>query len=290
VTKSIILHDRTREQVTQFAAQPSHALLLVGASGIGKATLAQQIVAEALGLTPESLAQHPYLRTVAPEKNSIGIEVIRELQHFLQLKTLGDKPLRRAIIIEQSNSLTTEAQNAFLKLLEEPPKDTLLVLTASTHRALLPTILSRVQMITVYTPDQHDLKTFFAEQGKDDRAIAQAYFLSGGLPGLMHALLQGETEHPLLTGVATAKELLGQSVFERLSIVDRLSKQKDEAAILLEALRRIAQVSLGQATQKADAARIKQWHRILKHVYAAEQAMATSANTKLVLTNVMLRL
>jgi hypothetical protein len=287
---SLVLHQRTHDQIAQFMSAPAHALLLVGPDGIGKTALAEHLAAQLLGLSGEEFARHPYVRRVGPEKNTISIETVRELQKFLQLKTIGTEPLRRAIIIEHSSALTTEAQNAFLKLLEEPPKDTVIILTAASQRALLPTILSRAQLIAVHAPEIETLRQHFAEQGKDAAEVQRAYSLSGGLPGLMHALLNDEAQHPLLASVTQAKELLRQTPFERLALVDRLSKQKDEAATLLTALQRIAEAGLHGATTKKDARQLKQWHHILKITQSALQAMTYNANMKLLLTDVMLHL
>lgn len=286
--KHLILHSTTKQHVAQFVANPRHALLLVGSNGIGKTSLAEAMLAEILGLEQGALDQYPYFSVVRSEKNSISIEAIRDLQRFLQLKTLGQRPLRRAVIIEHAETLTTEAQNAFLKLLEEPPADTVLILAADNPRALLPTILSRTQLIAMSAPAEEDLRLHFAAQGKDAAAINQAYLLSGGLPGLMYALLENDQTHPLLKGVATAKEILQKSTFERLALVESLSKQKDETLYTLDALQHIAQTMLDGAAQKNDTAKLKQWHHILKATTMARDALAQSANTKLVLDNLML--
>jgi DNA polymerase-3 subunit delta' len=285
-----LLHAQTRKQVASFTANPSHALLLVGPHGIGKTFLATAVIADILGLSSDTVHQHPYFLHVQPGSSSISIDTIRELQKFLQLKTLGsERPIRRAIIVEHAETLTTEAQNAFLKLLEEPPADTIMVLTANNQRALLPTILSRAQQIAVQVPAEADVKAHFASHA-DAASLTQAFFLSGGLPGLMHALLSGDTAHPLTEGVAQAKQVLQKNLFERLAMVESLAKQKESAAHTLDALLLIAQVSISQATTKGDAAKIKQWHHILKVTHAAQQALLVSANTKLTLTNLMLNL
>jgi DNA polymerase-3 subunit delta' len=290
MSAALILHDTTKEHVAQFVAQPSHAVLLVGSTGIGKTHLAQHLLAQVLELKDSALISHPYYALISSEKDSISIDAIRELQHFMQLKTIGTKPLRRGIIIEHADTLTTEAQNAFLKLLEEPPADTVIVLTASNQLALLPTIRSRIQAIPIHTPAEQTMRAHFEALGKDGQAINQAFFLSGGLPGLMHALLSEDTAHPLFDGVATAKEVLQKPVFERLALVEGLSKQKDQAIYMLEALQHIARTGLNQAADKKDAARIKQWHRILKVTSEALNALAQNASTKLVLSNAMLHL
>lgn len=286
-----MLHATTKQQLQQFIVAPVHAVLLTGAHGIGKGTVATSLVATLLDIPSEKVGQHPYVHLLAADaKGTISIEAIRGLNKFLQLKTIGKRSLRRAVIVEHADGLTTEAQNAYLKLLEEPPADSVMILTASSVRALLPTIRSRLQVIPVHEPADTELQAFFTAQGKKTDAVTQAYFLSGGLPGLMHALLAGDEAHPLLQGVAQAKALLQQDTFERLCTVDALSKQREDAQYTLEALSRIAQTGLRQATTRQDTARIAQWHRVRKVTHEAADALGKSANAKLVLSNLLLRM
>lgn len=285
-----VLHPQTKAQVAQFLNQPGHALLLIGADGIGKRSLADTIAAHVLEIGKDKLSDYPYFTVVVPEKNTISIDMIRQLQRFMQLKTVGKRPLRRIVIIESAACMTTEAQNAFLKLLEEPPADTVLLLTVDTPRSLLPTILSRTQTLTVHAPEEAALKTFFADRGKQPAAIQQAYFLSGGLPGLMYGLLDDSETHPLLSGVTTAKELLQKTLFERLVLAEQLSKQKDETRHTITALQHIAQTGLNQSAKKQSDSKVRQWHHVLKVATEAQIALEHNANPKLVLTNMMLHM
>jgi hypothetical protein len=286
----IILHPQTHAAIERYGAQPGHATILIGSHGIGKTYVAEHMVAGVLDMAPAALAQYPYYLHIAPDGTSISIDAIRTLQRFLQLKTLGNtRQLRRAIIVEHADALTTEAQNAFLKILEEPPRDTILILTANSQHTLLPTILSRAQPVMVPIPAEADSKAYFASHG-DATTINQAYFLSGGRPGLMQALLADDKTHPLMQGVATAKAILQAKLFERLTMVEALSKNKEAAGYVLEALCHIAQASIAGATAKADDAKLKQWHRILKATQEAREALQINANPKLTLTNYMLTL
>ncbi len=285
----LVLHEATRAQLDNLVQAPTHAVLLAGPDGIGKTAIAEALVAMLLQLDKSKLASHPYFMIIRPEGTSISIEAIRQLQKFLQLKSTGENQLRRAVIIEAAHALTTEAQNAFLKLLEEPPADTLIVLTANGPRALLPTIRSRVQTLPIHVPSKVQLEPLFAASAKDEATQRQAYFLSGGLPGLLHALL-GEEEHPLLVGVATAKQILGGTPFDRLALVEPLSKQKTAALQVVEALERIAQSGLAAAGDKQDGAKIKQWHRVRKQAFQARRALEQSANAKLTLSNLFLQI
>ncbi len=287
---AVILHDQTREQLEHFSHDPAHALLLVGADGIGKTTVAELLLAQLLALEINKLTQYPQFLRVQPDGDSISIEAIRQLQKFLQLKTFGTQPLRRAVLIEHAQGLTTEAQNAYLKLLEEPPADTIMILTVDSPQSLLPTILSRMQTITVHLPEASQLQSLLQQSTKDETAKRQAYFLSGGLPGLLTALIQDDATHPLVDAVATAKDILQKQPFERLAMVDALSKQKEQTRAVLGALERIAQTGLAQATAKQDSKRIAQWHRIRKEVLKTSGALNRSANAKLAVSNLFLHL
>jgi DNA polymerase III delta prime subunit len=83
--------------------------------------------------------------SVKQNSASIGIEDIKQMQKKLFLKPL--KGETKAVILEDAELLTIEAQNALLKVLEEPPQHTLIVLSTNTKETLLPTIISRCQLI-----------------------------------------------------------------------------------------------------------------------------------------------
>ena len=86
-----------------------------------------------------------YDQTIISEEGSIGIEAIRKMQHTLLLKPYRGK--YKSIVLENAQNLTLEAQNAMLKLLEEPPSYVYIFLSATTNQNFLPTILSRCQVI-----------------------------------------------------------------------------------------------------------------------------------------------
>ncbi|MGF7229349.1 MAG: AAA family ATPase [Candidatus Saccharibacteria bacterium] len=285
----LVLHPHSQDLLKAYIVQPSHAILLLGAEGIGKGTIGLGMSGRLLSVTTDRLATSPTFRHIIPdEKRTISIESIRKLQQFVRLKTTGTATIRRVILIENADRMTTEAQNAFLKLLEEPPTDTALIMTAAHIHGLLPTIRSRVQTLSIITPPKAQLLEHFKAQPSS--RVTQAFFLSGGLPGLMTALLDGDTSHPLVESVVIAKQILQQQLFERLAHIEPLAKQKEQAISLCDALGRIAQAGLQQAADKQDTKRLKQWHRIIKETYQAKNSFEANANTKLVLTNLMLQL
>lgn len=100
-------------------------------------------------------ANHPDALIVEPER-SIGIDQIRQIKDFLTKKNWQGKG-KKLVVIWQAQLMTPEAQNAFLKTLEEPPGNSLIILLANNKNALLPTIISRCHLINlVPTPKQKE--------------------------------------------------------------------------------------------------------------------------------------
>jgi len=84
--------------------------------------------------------------SLSDEKKSIGIKEIKNIQDSIHLKPL--KGNKKAVAIEDAETLTTEAQNSLLKLLEEPPRSTLIFLLSKSLDPILPTIRSRCKIIS----------------------------------------------------------------------------------------------------------------------------------------------
>ena len=93
----------------------------------------------------------PFDITTIELETSLGIEDVRTIQKKIFLKPFrGDT---KATIIYNAHTASIEAQNALLKLLEEPPAHTILILTAQNKQSFLPTILSRCTIIELDTTD-----------------------------------------------------------------------------------------------------------------------------------------
>jgi len=150
LAKDILRKDIGKERV-------SSSYLFVGPKGVGKKLTAISL-AKALNCFKGGVdscdecancrlidkGNFPDCITVSPdEKGSIKIEMIREIKQTVSLRTMG----RRVIIIEDADTMTEEAQNAFLKTLEEPPLDTTIILTSSKPKHLFQTIISRCKLV-----------------------------------------------------------------------------------------------------------------------------------------------
>jgi len=108
-------------------------------------------------LKTNSLSSHPDFILVTA-KEYITIDQIRELQKKLSFKSYKGK--ERVSVIHEAEKLTLPAQNALLKTLEEPPKNTIIILTVNQKEAILPTIISRCQVIKIKSKNFFQIKDY----------------------------------------------------------------------------------------------------------------------------------
>lgn len=107
---------------------------------------------------------NPDLLIIAPEK-TIGIDQIRQIKAFLSKKSWRAKG-KKTVIVNQAGAMTRDAQNAFLKTLEEPPKNSVIILAAGNKASLLETIVSRCQIIVLKTKTEPINKNLLKEWEK----------------------------------------------------------------------------------------------------------------------------
>ena len=285
----LLLHPHTQNAFDDFISSPSQSLIIDGQIGSGKTSAAAHLVSKILALSAPQLDNNAKVRHLKPTNGTISIDDVRSIQEFVKLKTLGSSSVRRAIVIEESEALTREAQNSLLKLLEEPPADTVIVLTTSNLTSLLPTIRSRSQIIRIKSPKREASDVFFEVHGFDSAAIDKAYYISQGRVGLMQTILSGDSNE-LLDQINLAKQLLAMSKFERLLRVDALIKQKDSIDLFLQALETVCRAGLSQASERDRNDQVKRWHNSLAVVIDAHLNLFKQANTKLLITDLVLSL
>src|SRR5262245_61992660 len=127
----------------------AHAYLITGGPGSGKEILAAELASLVNGTPMEDIfsakAREVFIARPESKSRRIVTVQIRELEHALQMRAADGR--RKVVIIPDADRLQTEAANAFLKTLEEPPKDSLLLLLSALPEALPETILSRCIVI-----------------------------------------------------------------------------------------------------------------------------------------------
>jgi len=163
--------------------------------------------------------RHADVRIVVPGKEEIRIDAIRDLRQRAQRRPFEGK--RSVFIVDPAERMTTEAANALLKTLEEPPPSSCLILIASDPDALLPTVRSRCRLLALHPLSTADLVAHLVKAASLTQEEAHLVAtLSGGRPG---RALRFD-----LDAYRSAREAV-------LEILDRLVERRPRAHVLKDA-------------------------------------------------------
>ena len=283
MTKNLIIDPITKKNIELFLKSPFPCVALIGPAGSGKTFIAE-FIADGIEL--------PDTSTISLDAKKSGIDDVRELQKSLKLTTAGDKDIRRVIIISNFDYFGHEAQNSLLKTLEEPPLDTLIIITINNESKVLNTIYSRVKKINIRPITKKLASDTYTNDHSSDE-INRAHSLSMGQAGLFVSLLENKDSHPLVMAINTAKELLKKSKSTQIAGIDKIikSKEPDFVEIFLDGLFRILNASYNQMIEKqAKNADIKTAYKRLVYINECIDDVTSGLSKKLALTRLLLKI
>jgi len=170
----------------------AHAYLFAGPPGSGRREMASAFAqalfcerggsdacGECLECRKVLHGNHPDLHVISPDGATVKIEQIRTLQRELSYRSVGAG--YKVYIIEGAETMTVQASNSLLKFLEEPPSPVVAILLAPSAQAVLPTILSRSQLIAFVPGDREALANALVQEGKSPLLARAAVSLASGL-------------------------------------------------------------------------------------------------------------
>lgn len=229
---NLALHTASRHLIQAYLRVPAHAILLSGPIGIGTGSTAQAIAAELK-------ARHDDIHMIKPdEKGTIPIERIRGL--YTLTRTIYDSP--RVVIIDDAESMSHAAQNALLKLLEEPSGQTYFILTSHQPHLLLATIHSRAQQIELRPITLKQSQAIVNSAPAEDQK--RLLFIAQGLPAELTRLGQ---DHEYFASQAelvnAARQLLQADQYDRL-IITKDYKDRSAAIQLVVMVGRLLEFSV----------------------------------------------
>jgi DNA polymerase-3 subunit delta' len=172
--------------------------------------------------------KHPDLSVVqsAEDSTTLKVEQIREVLHSISLKPFSAQ--YRVTVFLRFQEANASAANALLKTLEEAPAHAVLILTAETPEQLLPTIISRCEVLRLRPLPASVVEGDLVQHGVDPERARLIAHISGGKPGYARRLVDDmqllETRELRLEEL---KSLLPASRVERFSYADKLSKDKE---------------------------------------------------------------
>ncbi len=256
-------------------------MLLAGPSGIGKGAFAREAVARLLCEHPGPAAacgacpschwlagsNHPDFRHLRPESEvetdgdaptveikkasrQIRIEQIRELEEFVFVGS--HRGGARVVLIDPADTMNHAAQNALLKILEEPSLNVYFILVTKKIMVLLPTILSRCRVLKLPKPTSRQASDWLAING--DGQAAELLTILGGAP--LRALAESQSGRGAALQAVLAS--LAESGGDALSLAARWESQlqlKDDAGLSMENLVDIVQKWVVELAQQKFAGR-----------------------------------
>lgn len=230
--KKHIVHGTTR-----------HAYLFAGPPGLGRRALALRF-AQALNCEEPSgpgipcgecrnckqiaAMQHPDLTVIQAdaEGGTMKVDQIREARRLLTLKPYAAN--YRVALFLRFHEANDSAANALLKTLEEAPSYAVLILTADNPEQLLPTIVSRCEVLRLRPLQIEAVQKALEEKGFESSQSKLIAHISGGRFGYARRLLESES---LLAEreerLNDLQSLISASRVEKFSYADKLSKDKD---------------------------------------------------------------
>lgn len=228
-----------------------HAYLFTGPQGIGRRTIALRL-AQGINCVDTKVPgspcgecracrliekmEHPDLTIVQAENvgGNLRVNQIRELQRSLNLSPYESK--YRIALILRFEEANPSASNALLKTLEEPPSRVVMMLTAQDAESLLPTIVSRCEVINLRSlaikTVSTGLQTQYGIASQDAELLAH---ISEGRPGhALNYLKDPDLISERQSGLEKLGHLLAANRVERFATADGLSKHKDGIGDLLK--------------------------------------------------------
>lgn len=276
---SLVLHPKTRVIAQKIAANLPHGLIIDGPVGIGVRTVAESIAHE-IGATVFIIEPKKKIKgvlAVDQQDGSVVIDDIRDLYHHTRT---GQHDTHIYILDTGNKSMTRGAQNAFLKLLEEPRSNLHFIIATHQFDQLLPTIVSRCQRLSLHSVTDEQTISLIDELGVTDATKrTRLAFVGRGLPALIKRLAQDDALYDTRVAIMRdAKTLLGNDTYEKLIVIHRYRESRTDTLTLIDDVNHQLRTILRTQPNKQLVATIERFLEI-------RAAIAAGGNIRLHLTS-----
>ncbi len=259
----IIGHTKQLEQLEQEISNGNiaHAYLFSGPKDVGKFRITR-VFANILQCPNNychtckdckliEKGNHPDIITMVDRGETIKIDDVRDLIHKTNLTSQGRL---RIVLIENIERMPVEAQNSFLKTLEEPPGKTIFIMTSTRPNQVLPTIKSRVRRYFLFNIEDSVLKSSLKQQFGENVDIEEIIQIAQGRPGLAINLMKT----PIV--LSEQRNLYNQIEFflkkndlsQKFMFVENLDKEPERLEVFFDAFSRYLRKLLYEYIAQAD--------------------------------------
>lgn len=281
-----------------------HALIFAGPQGVGKRRIAQWFAHKILN---SHTISNPDIHIVQLEegKRDIPATALRELRQKLQLKSYGGA--KKIAIIDDAHRMSIAACNAFLKTLEEPPGDSLIILVTHCPQQLLPTVISRCQVFNFMELSKPETKEILEslELSIETNNLLELSPNSLGLLGLseycnplsleltekkkakahLATLLEKNEEISSLLKLAWESQDLETRLSNKVNAASKLGEDKENLEMVFSIIKSQLRTRLTQSSSTRESRKIAE--QMLKVVEIEQLVQERSLNTAIQLAAIL---
>lgn len=223
--KNFVLHPATEAALQQVLTEPMHAYLFWGPKGLGKTTLATHVAQEAIASqSAGDRAKWIMCISKLEGKKNISLAQVKPIVEFLHQK-LPHGVQKKIVVIDDADTLGMEAANSLLKILEEPPADSVLILVSDQPQTLPTTIRSRLAQVEFKQPS--------ADQIQAMRGSEELVPIVGAKPAVIVGLMADEAARKeFLDLFDLAQKFYESDLEQKLSIGAQVNKRDSEKRFL----------------------------------------------------------
>lgn len=273
---NLVINKSLQPRILELLHELPQGLLIYGDLGMGLGMIAHHISGS------QARVLQPLNRQgdVDFDTGTISVESIRMLYEQTRSKSTSSQ----VVIIKSADLMSIGAQNAFLKLLEEPTSSVRFILTTHYKERILPTILSRVQSLHIPPISESQSRLLLSKAGLDESEHARAMFLASGRPGLLNRLAtDSELRKNMAKVMIDARGFITTPrSYKSLVIALSYSKSRREAELFIDAIIAVLRHTIYNAPHADALLRFEQ-------VESAKINLAANANPKLQLIRLVVK-